>query len=94
MRGAFELLGEATSDGRIIRNLFDEVDIGKAIFSELANYAERVLDDARVQRKRSWVFKLDLRKLMILEKMLWVEVGKLDFWVFLLQLFGENECQV
>lgn len=56
--------------------------------------AKRVLDDARVQRKRSWVFKLDLRKLMILEKMLWVEVGKLDFWVFLLQLFGENECQV
>ena len=48
MRGAFELLGEATSDGRIIRNLFDEVDIGKAIFSELANYAEMVLVDANI----------------------------------------------
>jgi len=36
MRGAFELLGEATNDGRIIRNLFDEVDV-EATFSKLVN---------------------------------------------------------
>jgi len=48
MRGAFELLGEASSDGGIIRSLLDEVDVGEATFSELANDAETVLVDPNI----------------------------------------------
>ena len=47
MRGSFELLGEVGS-GRVVGSLLDEVDVGEATFSELANDAETVLVDPNI----------------------------------------------